>query len=141
MGELVLLVAALGALACGMWWRRSIRRQKERLLSVAVAIDGRISRSEAQASDGSVGADSYGALDRLLADELPRLDMNVARLGPAFEGMTIRMRLVGEAFRTAFGEDAGHPARDRRCREMVLQLKLAAADAVRRLGPQGQGRK
>ncbi|MBS0519847.1 MAG: hypothetical protein JSR90_14240 [Proteobacteria bacterium] len=130
---LLVAVVALAALGWGVGTYWSVGRQRQALARAATAIGDWIRQSEKQdpaEPRPDVPAEAYADFDRLLARERPCFARKAARLGPAILGGTVRIRLCIDAFRAA----VGRPGDAAVAREMIWQLKLAAADLLRQLG-------
>jgi len=123
-------VLALAAAAFWTWHRRSVEHRRVALLEIATGIGDLLAAAE----DPEL---KDGALDAVLARDLPRATRLAAGLGPAIEGMTVRLCAMGGALRAVLPQpprrsgllaDAGSSV------EMALQVRLAAADLGRALG-------
>jgi hypothetical protein len=131
---LIFLIAA--GVGMGVLHRKGrVGRERRKLARVVTALAVWIAESKAGSPDGTVPARAYDLLDPLLERELEALGPANSLLGPALQGMAIRLRLASQAFRRAYG--APEPDLPR-CREAVEQLLFALTDLERALGLPGR---
>ena len=132
-GAFILLVLVSASVAAGIGLRRwQAAGKRQAVARTATSIRRVLTGSAAGSPAGTVPETAYPQLDELIDRDLASFGGENPLLGPALQGMTLRLRLSGLAFRAAY---RAAPPDLPRCREMVEQFVFALDDLERTLGP------